>query len=116
MCIQRSRAGQTARAKKNCGGSIQSQRGAWMAASWELPRDGRAYGSGSNTSASAFRVKQVEMNNVKKALITGVTGQDGSYLAELLLDKGYDVHGMVRRSSSDTSSRLDAIRHRVTFH
>jgi GDPmannose 4,6-dehydratase len=50
------------------------------------------------------------------ALITGITGQDGSYLAELLLDKGYDVHGMVRRSSSDTSSRLDAIRHRVTFH
>jgi GDPmannose 4,6-dehydratase len=50
------------------------------------------------------------------ALITGITGQDGSYLAELLLDKGYEVHGMVRRSSSDTSARLDAIRHRVTFH
>ena len=37
---------------------------------------------------------------VKKALITGVTGQDGSYLAELLLDKGYEVHGIIRRSSS----------------
>ena len=37
----------------------------------------------------------------KKALITGVTGQDGSYLAELLLDKGYEVHGMVRRSSTE---------------
>ena len=36
---------------------------------------------------------------MKTALITGVTGQDGSYLAELLLDKGYDVHGMFRRSS-----------------
>lgn len=36
---------------------------------------------------------------MKKAIITGITGQDGSYLAELLLDKGYDVHGLVRRSS-----------------
>ena len=36
----------------------------------------------------------------KKALITGITGQDGSYLAELLLDKGYEVHGLMRRSSS----------------
>lgn len=42
----------------------------------------------------------------KRALITGVTGQDGSYLAELLLDKGYDVYGMVRRSSSFNTSRL----------
>jgi GDPmannose 4,6-dehydratase len=50
------------------------------------------------------------------ALITGITGQDGSYLAELLLEKGYDVHGMVRRSSSDTFGRLDAIRHQVTLH
>jgi GDPmannose 4,6-dehydratase len=50
------------------------------------------------------------------ALITGITGQDGSYLAELLLDKGYDVHGMIRRSSSDTSGRVDTIRHQVTFH
>ena len=39
----------------------------------------------------------------KKALITGVTGQDGSYLAELLLEKGYEVHGMVRRSSTRES-------------
>jgi len=43
----------------------------------------------------------------KKALITGVTGQDGSYLAELLLSKGYEVHGIVRRSSSTVRSRLD---------
>ena len=40
----------------------------------------------------------------KSALITGVTGQDGSYLAELLLAKGYEVHGIVRRSSSSTPS------------
>ena len=40
------------------------------------------------------------------ALITGITGQDGSYLAELLLDKGYDVYGLVRRSSTDGGERL----------
>lgn len=43
----------------------------------------------------------------KKALVTGITGQDGSYLAELLLDKGYEVHGMVRRSSSFNTGRID---------
>lgn len=46
---------------------------------------------------------------MKKALITGVTGQDGSYLAELLLSKGYEVHGVVRRSSSFNSGRLDGV-------
>ena len=50
------------------------------------------------------------MNNKKKiALITGITGQDGSYLAELLLDKGYEVHGIKRRSSSFNTQRLDHI-------
>src|ERR1017187_4622944 len=44
---------------------------------------------------------------MKKALITGITGQDGSYLAELLLDKGYEVHGIKRRASSFNSSRID---------
>jgi len=43
----------------------------------------------------------------KKALITGITGQDGSYLAELLLDKGYEVHGIIRRSSTFNTSRID---------
>jgi GDPmannose 4,6-dehydratase len=46
---------------------------------------------------------------VKKALITGITGQDGSYLAELLLEKGYEVHGVVRRSSSFNRERIDHI-------
>jgi len=46
---------------------------------------------------------------VKKALITGITGQDGSYLAELLLDKGYEVHGMIRRSSSFNTGRINHI-------
>ena len=44
---------------------------------------------------------------VKRALITGVTGQDGSYLSEFLLSKGYEVHGVKRRSSSFNTSRID---------
>ena len=52
----------------------------------------------------------------KKALITGITGQDGSYLAELLLDKGYEVHGLVRRSSSFNTWRIDHIRERIVLH
>ncbi|MBE2317398.1 GDP-mannose 4,6-dehydratase [Solirubrobacter sp. CPCC 204708] len=50
------------------------------------------------------------------ALITGITGQDGSYLAELLLEKGYDVHGMVRRASTEKFDRLEHLRDRITFH
>ena len=45
----------------------------------------------------------------KVALITGITGQDGSYLAELLLSKGYDVHGIIRRSSNFNTQRIDHI-------
>ncbi|MGZ3424655.1 MAG: GDP-mannose 4,6-dehydratase [Polyangiales bacterium] len=52
----------------------------------------------------------------KRALITGITGQDGSYLAELLLSKGYEVHGIVRRSSSFNTWRIDAIRDRIELH
>jgi GDPmannose 4,6-dehydratase len=48
-----------------------------------------------------------QQKRAKKALITGITGQDGSYLAELLLGKGYEVHGMVRRSSSFNTARID---------
>jgi GDPmannose 4,6-dehydratase len=44
---------------------------------------------------------------MKKALITGITGQDGSYLAEFLLEKGYEVHGLMRRGSTFTTSRID---------
>ena len=46
---------------------------------------------------------------MKKAIISGITGQDGSYLAELLLSKGYEVHGIIRRSSSFNTERLDHI-------
>jgi GDPmannose 4,6-dehydratase len=51
----------------------------------------------------------VRPNMAKKALITGITGQDGSYLAELLLSKGYEVHGIIRRASVFTTQRLDHI-------
>ena len=43
---------------------------------------------------------------MKKALITGITGQDGSYLSEFLIEKGYDVHGIIRRSSADYKERI----------
>ena len=52
----------------------------------------------------------------KRALITGITGQDGSYLADFLLDKGYEVHGTVRRSSVEKFERIQHIRDRVTLH
>ena len=44
---------------------------------------------------------------MKRALITGITGQDGTYLSELLLEKGYEVHGIIRRSSSPNTGRID---------
>jgi GDPmannose 4,6-dehydratase len=56
------------------------------------------------------------MTDKSSALITGVTGQDGSYLAELLLEKGYDVHGMVRRASTEKFDRIEHIRDRITLH
>jgi GDPmannose 4,6-dehydratase len=52
----------------------------------------------------------------KRALITGITGQDGSYLAELLLSKGYEVHGLVRRASTEGFERLREIRDRIHLH
>jgi GDP-mannose 4,6-dehydratase len=51
-----------------------------------------------------------------RALITGVTGQDGSYLAELLLEKGYEVHGMVRRSSTENFERIAHLTPRLRLH
>jgi GDPmannose 4,6-dehydratase len=53
---------------------------------------------------------------VSNALITGVTGQDGSYLAELLLEKGYEVHGVVRRSSTEAFERIGHLRDRIHLH
>lgn len=54
--------------------------------------------------------------NRKVALITGITGQDGSYLAELLLEKGYDVHGTIRRSSTDYRERIAHLEGTPNFH
>jgi GDPmannose 4,6-dehydratase len=56
------------------------------------------------------------MSERRRALITGITGQDGSYLAEFLLDQGYEVHGMVRRASTEKFDRIEHVRHRVTLH
>jgi GDPmannose 4,6-dehydratase len=56
------------------------------------------------------------VNDRPSALITGITGQDGSYLAELLLEKGYAVHGMVRRASTEKFDRIEHIRERITLH
>ena len=53
---------------------------------------------------------------MKRALITGITGQDGSYLAELLLGKGYEVHGIIRRSSSFNTGRINAIFPKLKIH
>ena len=53
---------------------------------------------------------------MKKALITGITGQDGSYLAELLLQKNYEVHGIIRRSSSFNTKRIDHIFSQLNLH
>ncbi len=53
---------------------------------------------------------------MKKALITGVTGQDGSYLSELLMEKGYEVHGVIRRSSVDYRERIAHLEGKENFH
>src|SRR5919201_1888052 len=53
------------------------------------------------------------MTEPRRALITGITGQDGSYLAELLLDKGYEVSGMVRRASVEKFERIEHLRGRI---
>ncbi len=52
----------------------------------------------------------------RSALITGITGQDGSYLAELLLERGYEVHGMVRRASTEKFERIEHLRDKITLH
>jgi GDPmannose 4,6-dehydratase len=56
------------------------------------------------------------MSEKRSALITGITGQDGSYLAELLLEKGYEVHAMVRRSSTEKFERIEQLRDRISLH
>lgn len=55
----------------------------------------------------SFRLGKLLMTEAKRALITGITGQDGSYLSELLLEKGYEVHGIIRRTSTFNTDRID---------
>jgi len=65
---------------------------------------------------TSFVGERISADGPKRALLTGITGQDGSYLAELLLDKGYEVHGIIRRSSSFNTARIDHLyrdRHEV---
>ena len=52
----------------------------------------------------------------KVALITGITGQDGAYLSEFLLGKGYEVHGITRRASISNTGRIDHLKGRITLH
>lgn len=61
-------------------------------------------------------MKELFLDGMKRALITGITGQDGSYLAELLLTKGYEVHGLIRRSSSFNTQRIDHIFDKLKLH
>src|SRR5687768_3864708 len=65
---------------------------------------------------AAERKRASERPMANRALITGVTGQDGAYLARFLLEKGYDVHGMVRRSSSENFDRIAHLGGRVALH
>ena len=60
--------------------------------------------------------KSLEELTMQKALITGITGQDGSYLAEFLLEKGYEVHGITRRASISNTGRIDHLMGRITLH
>lgn len=67
-------------------------------------------------SYPVYFVGVTKENNMKTALITGITGQDGSYLAEFLLEKGYDVHGTIRRSSVDFRERIAHLEGHKNFH
>src|SRR5205807_1750411 len=61
--------------------------------------------------SSQLPITRPEDRCVKKALISGITGQDGSHLADLLLEKGYEVHGMIRRASTFNTHRIDHLYH-----
>src|SRR5688572_20416948 len=97
-------------------GSCRSRAGSCRAtctttpASWP-PSRARWRGNG-----RAPHCRKVSIVSDRRAFVTGITGQDGSYLADLLLEKGYEVHGMVRRASTEKFERLEHIRDRVTLH
>lgn len=62
-----------------------------------------------NKILDAVLIERMKNRTQKVALVTGITGQDGSYLAEFLLEKGYEVHGIIRRSSSFNTGRINHI-------
>ena len=78
------------------------------------PRWARVVAGGARTP---WRAPQMPPHaSAPRALITGITGQDGSYLAEFLLEKGYEVHGMVRRASTEKFERIEHLREKITLH
>src|SRR5690606_17218320 len=77
---------------------------------WRRPSPTRSPGG-----ASGSPRRRESERTVPTALITGITGQDGSYLAELLLDKGYEVWGVVRRASTESYERIEHLRDRLRF-
>src|SRR5687767_7894913 len=81
-------------------------------ASWP---DSLAYASGSPGFVGVSHTHG-RTNMSKTALVTGVTGQDGSYLAEFLLDRGYEVHGTCRRTSTDVLERIGHLEGRLHLH
>jgi GDPmannose 4,6-dehydratase len=82
---------------------------------WRSPRAPASWTGGGASARDSIQLQEVALSS-KKALVTGITGQDGSYLAELLLEKGYEVHGLVRRSSSFNTWRIDHVRNRLILH
>ena len=80
-----------------------------------LAADRRNRESSNNRSRSST-IASGGVSTLTTALITGITGQDGSYLSELLLHKGYEVHGMVRRASTESFERIGHLTSKITLH
>src|SRR3954470_5886918 len=69
------------------------------------------HGTRGTYAQSPPKRRRIRTPMTKRAMITGITGQDGSYLAELLLSKGYEVHGLIRRASTFNTVRIDHLYH-----
>jgi len=97
-------------AYRGCGIAVKDAQGSGPKALKAQGAGRRAQGPGRKTLSALSRERFARLPAMKKALITGITGQDGSYLAEFLLDKGYEVHGIVRRASTFNRQRIDHLR------
>src|ERR1051325_4055666 len=98
------------------GGSVSTRRasGARVARAADLRRaQRRSVTHGRGCDARIFRLKLSRISMAKRAIITGITGQDGSYLAELLLEQGYEVTGAIRRASAPNLWRIQHILDRL---